>query len=88
MDKVILPVFFGAFSLFGLVFMGFWLLIFGVSIFGTVLWIWMLVDVVKRDFKKEDEKIIWVLVVILTHWIGALIYYFTIKKKDKKTKKK
>jgi len=88
MDKVILPVFFGAFSLFGLVFIGFWLLIACVSIFGIVLWIWMLIDVLKRDFKEENEKIIWVLVVILTHWIGALIYYFTIKKKDKKIKKK
>jgi len=88
MDKVILPVFFGAFSLFGLVFIGFWLLIAGASIFLVVLWIWMLIDVLKRDFKEENDKIIWVLVVVLTHWIGALIYYFTIKKKDKKIKKK
>jgi len=48
------------------------------------LWIWMLVDCIKRDFKKEDEKIIWLLVIILVQVIGAIIYYFVVKRKDKK----
>lgn len=39
-----------------------------------VLWIMALVDVVKRQFKEPNEKIVWVLIIALTHWIGALIY--------------
>ena len=39
-----------------------------------VLWIVALVDAVKREFKEPNEKIMWVLVIALTHWIGALIY--------------
>jgi hypothetical protein len=43
---------------------------------GTVLWVVALVDVLKREFPGENEKLIWILVVILTGWIGALIYWF------------
>ncbi|MBM3232530.1 PLDc_N domain-containing protein [Candidatus Pacearchaeota archaeon] len=58
----------------------FFLLIIG----SLALWIWMLVDCIKRKFKKEDEKIIWLLVIILVQVIGAIIYYFVIKREDKK----
>jgi len=53
-------------------------------VLAVVFWVFMLIDCVKRDFPKEDEKIVWIIVIALTSWIGALIYYFTIKKKDKK----
>jgi len=51
----------------------------------TIFWIWMLIDLLKRDFPttKENEKIIWLLVLLFTYWLGALIYYFMVKK-DKK----
>ena len=32
------------------------------------------------DFKKSDEKIIWVLVIALTGTIGALVYYFVVRR--------
>ena len=57
---------------------------FVLGILSLVFWIWMLVDCIKRDFKKEDEKIIWLLVIILVQVIGAIIYYFVVKRKDKK----
>jgi prolipoprotein diacylglyceryltransferase len=63
-------------------------LIFGLAIFSVVFWILMLVDVVKRDFKKEDDKTMWVLIIVLTGIIGALIYYFMIKRKIPKKIKK
>ncbi len=47
-----------------------------------VLWIFMLIDCIKRNFKSDTEKIVWILVIILTvhiFAIGAIIYYFTIK---------
>jgi amino acid transporter len=50
-----------------------------VALFAFVFWIWMIVDAAKREF---PDKAIWILVIVLTHFVGALIYYFAVKKKD------
>ncbi len=52
------------------------LVIFGslLGIAGTVLWIWMLVEVLTRETDEGNTRLIWVLVIIFTHWLGALIY--------------
>jgi hypothetical protein len=50
----------------------------------TVFWIWMIVDCAKRDFKKENEKVVWILIIVLVGVIGSIIYYFIVKAKDKK----
>lgn len=52
-----------------------------------VFWLWMLIDCLKRPddkfaFGGNYAKIIWVLVIIFTGFIGALIYYFLIKRED------
>jgi len=47
-----------------------------------VFWIWMLVDALMR--KKFQDKLIWILVIIFLHFIGALIYYFLVYKKAKR----
>ncbi len=39
------------------------------------LWIWALVDIVQSEF-AGSEKLIWLLVVIFTHMLGVIIYYF------------
>ena len=59
------------------------LTVFGVMIVLIIFWILMLVDCVKRDFKKQDDKIMWILIVVLASWIGGIIYYFMIKREDK-----
>jgi len=65
-----------------------WMLFIGlmmlINLLGIALWIWMIIDVAKRDFEKENDKMLWILVVVLAGWIGALIYYFTIKRKEDK----
>ena len=38
-------------------------------------WLWMLVDCATKEPSQGNDKIIWILVIIFTHWIGALIYY-------------
>ncbi len=70
----------------GIIFLIFLMVILVALIF--VFWIWMLIDCLKRDFKKENDKIVWVLVIIFLHIIGAIIYYFVVKADDKKGKKK
>lgn len=52
-----------------------------------IFWLWMLIDSLKRQDDKfaiggNNAKLIWVLVIIFTGLIGALIYYFLIKRKD------
>ena len=49
-------------------------LVFGVA--GTILWIWMIVDCATKEPAEGNDKIIWILIIIFTHWIGALLYFF------------
>ncbi|MFH1425696.1 MAG: PLDc N-terminal domain-containing protein [archaeon] len=73
---------------FGLLFIPLFLMFFVVAILFFILWIFMIIDVAKRKFPNENDKIIWILVIILAGWIGAIIYYFVIKSpEDKKSKK-
>ena len=53
-----------------------------------VFWLWMLIDCLKRDFKKDYEKIVWILVMIFLHILGAIVYYFVVKVADKKVTSK
>lgn len=58
-----------------------------VFVFVIVLWFWMLIDCLKRQDEKfeiggKDAKLIWILVIIFTGLIGAVIYYFLIKRTD------
>ena len=39
-----------------------------------VLWIWTLIDCIKNEPTEGNERIVWVVVIAVTHWIGALIY--------------
>ena len=41
-----------------------------------VFWIVEIVDVARREFKDSNTKLLWLLVVVLAHGLGALIYYF------------
>lgn len=47
-------------------------------------WLWMLIDVVKRPIEKKTK---WVLIIVLLQWIGALIYFFTARRKSIKRQK-
>jgi hypothetical protein len=40
----------------------------------TVLWIWTLIDCIKNEPTEGNERIVWVVVIAVTHLIGALIY--------------
>ncbi len=54
----------------------------------VVFWIWMLVDCLTREFDKESDKIVWAIVIIFVQLLGAIIYYFVVKRKDSKAVKK
>jgi Phospholipase_D-nuclease N-terminal len=48
---------------------------FMLAVLSFVFWIWMLIDSVSNQKLIGNEKVIWVLVIALTHWLGALIYF-------------
>ncbi|MFA6240768.1 MAG: PLD nuclease N-terminal domain-containing protein [Candidatus Hydrogenedentales bacterium] len=58
----------------GVVFLVFWLLLLFFGVAGTVLWIWMLIDCAVNEPSTGNDKIVWILVIVLTHGLGALIY--------------
>lgn len=47
-----------------------------------VLWIWMLVDCAQApdDRKNPNTRVIWIIVLIFTGWLGALLYYFIVRR--------
>lgn len=59
---------------FGLFFTLFWLACIAFGIAGFVFWIWALIDCATKEPADGNDKIIWILVIIFTGWIGALIY--------------
>ena len=53
------------------------MIIVGILLF--VFWILMIIDCVKRSFKNDIEKILWIVVMIFTGWIGAVVYYIAVR---------
>ncbi len=60
------------------------LLLLAVAVVGLALfafWIWMLIHAITNQRLNDTEKIIWVLVVLFLHVLGALIYFFVGRRK-------
>jgi uncharacterized membrane protein len=57
------------------------LLFFLIAVGAFVFWIWMLIDAITNKGLAGTEKIIWVLVVLFLHFLGALIYFFVGRQK-------
>ncbi len=47
---------------------------------GTVFWIRMIIDCATRE--KDPERLIWIIIIVFTHFIGAAIYYFVQRPKS------
>jgi hypothetical protein len=62
-----IPALFGAWFL-CVIFMGF------LGLITTVFWIWMIVDCAMHEPSEGNDKIVWILVLIFTQVLGALIY--------------
>lgn len=61
-------------------FSGFFLLFFCtiglIALLATVFWIWMIVDCATNESSASNDKLVWILVIVLTHIVGAAIYCF------------
>ncbi|MBD3313459.1 hypothetical protein GF345_03385 [Candidatus Woesearchaeota archaeon] len=52
-----------------------------------VLWIWMLIDCVKREFKDDMEKVVWILLMVFLGALASIIYYFVVYRETKRRRK-
>lgn len=48
---------------------------FGLMMALTALWIYALVDITRSEFKGDNDKLIWLLLVILIPFIGTVLYF-------------
>ena len=55
------------------------------SLICLAFWLWMLVDCLKYEEDANNQKLVWALVIILTNWIGGLIYFF-VRRRERKRK--
>lgn len=81
-DAAALTGFLGLFGALWVLWFVMFVVIAGLNITGIVFWIMMIVDAAKREFKNENDKIMWILILVFTSWVGALVYYFVVKKKE------
>jgi len=59
-----------------IIFLAMMVVFFFVAVAGTIFWVCMLIDCVQNEPSTGNDKIVWLLLLIFTHFIGALIYYF------------
>ncbi len=56
----------------------------GIGVFGLAcfaFWIWMLIDCIRNRTLSDNERIVWVLAIVFTHALGALIYLLAGRKR-------
>jgi uncharacterized RDD family membrane protein YckC len=53
-----------------------WLIFAVVGVLATAFWIWMLVDCVIHEPPQGNDKLVWILLIILLPFIGSLLYFF------------
>ncbi len=47
-----------------------------VGLVGTAFWIWMLIDCATNEPSVGNDKVVWIIIIVFTQIIGAVIYYF------------
>ncbi len=45
----------------------------------TAVWLWMLTDCLTARRVSGREKIVWVVVLLFTHILGAVLYFFLVR---------
>ena len=63
------------------------LILFMLIISILLFWFWMLADCIHKKFKHHRSMIEWFIIIIFVPVLGALLYYFLVKKKHEKIEK-
>lgn len=56
----------------------FWVII---SALAVLLWLVALIDVLRNSFAGENEKLIWILVILFAPMIGSILYFIIGRKR-------
>jgi hypothetical protein len=56
--------------------LGLWLIAAVISLLGTAFWLWMLVDCVINEPSHGNDKLVWILLIVLLPFLGSVLYYF------------
>ena len=54
----------------------FGLFAFGVGVGVFAFWVWMIIECATKEPSEGNDKLIWILVILLLNWLGALVYFF------------
>ena len=49
------------------------------------LWIWTLIDCIRNEPAEGNDRIVWVVVIAVANWVGALIYLIVRRPQRKAT---
>ncbi len=60
------------------------LLLIPLGLAAFAFWIWMLIHAAQNKGLSEGEKVAWVLIIVMVHFLGALIYFFVGRPKAKR----
>jgi len=47
-----------------------------IGLLAFAFWIWMIIDAIQNKGLTDGEKVAWVVVIVLLHCLGALLYLF------------
>ncbi|MHB8710371.1 MAG: PLDc N-terminal domain-containing protein [Minisyncoccota bacterium] len=61
---------------------GGFLVIIALGVWATAFWIMMIVHLARH---KVEDKVMWIILMVFTGIVGALIYYFVVKRKFNKS---
>ena len=52
----------------------FWLLMVVLAIASMAIWIWALIDAIQNPALDGTMRLVWILVIVFTHFLGAILY--------------
>ena len=50
---------------------------------GSIFWIWMIIEAATKEASEGNDKITWIIIIVFTHVLGALLYFFVRRPKRK-----
>ena len=51
------------------------------SVVGFGLFLWALIDCIRRQFPNQNDKVLWLVLIILIGWLGPILYLIIGRKK-------
>ena len=47
----------------------------------TIFWIWMIIEAITNHALDDTERLVWVLVIFFSHFIGSILYFVLVRSK-------